>query len=607
MKNFKKFLIEKDHRKKIVQNVGLTDTIANTLHNLNDKYSLWFANQIRDSIIKWSQSHMEQLGKLIKDPTWADKYLDNPGFVMQNAEVIGEFNILNVDAVVDLLATPLELVYSYNWVIKKEKNPNNRFHLNELITRLFDNNEVRTAITGILDWIRGQEGQVSIKDYDFETANQAQQEWHQGMVATGGAIEDEDGRIVMRFPDGFYWIDLETTYSDEEHSAMGHCGRCMKEGGVSTLYSLRDKKKAPHVTAEIEKEYGNEYYQMKGKQNIKPIEKYHPYIVGLLIHNKIDKYESAYNYPTDFHPSDLDDELFIKLVTELPSILNIPDALIRAYKMDMIDFNMIKKITNDIKNLDMNETTTTLYISEDKFSSLKSIVPFEKFLPHIVNKNYKSDPGEFIHSLTWYNVILKGSEFYNVINYYARRVNINPTADLKDKINELYDSNKYVAEIIDSMADIISKYNQPVIYVQEVDNSEKLPTKGYFDDEFYKIEIPTASFMDMLMSRLSGNQDSGLSFNDPVSILSEYINQTEVDLNREESIQLIQNEVIELLRSVVLKDLETTGTPVQADSQDMFGFDNNFEQDYNSNADRILQGIYNEQRRHSRRTRYNIH
>ena len=37
-------------------------------------------------------------------------------------------------------------------------------------------------------------------------------EWHESLKA-GGVIEDEHGEIVMSFPDGFYWIDLENEHN----------------------------------------------------------------------------------------------------------------------------------------------------------------------------------------------------------------------------------------------------------------------------------------------------------------------------------------------------------------------------------------------------------
>ena len=38
-------LLEKDHRQKIIK-IGLPTEVADYLHNLNDKYSLWFADKI---------------------------------------------------------------------------------------------------------------------------------------------------------------------------------------------------------------------------------------------------------------------------------------------------------------------------------------------------------------------------------------------------------------------------------------------------------------------------------------------------------------------------------------------------------------------------------
>ena len=45
--NYKEYLLllEKDHRKNIIK-MGHSEEVADFLHNLNDKYSIWFADKI---------------------------------------------------------------------------------------------------------------------------------------------------------------------------------------------------------------------------------------------------------------------------------------------------------------------------------------------------------------------------------------------------------------------------------------------------------------------------------------------------------------------------------------------------------------------------------
>lgn len=184
-------------------------------------------------------------------------------------------------------------------------------------------NEMSSYYQTIIDWIKSRD--VSEQDrrnftkMTFEEALKKSEEWHKSLKSDK-IIENEKGNVLMTFPDGFYWIDLETTYDCDEAEAMGHCGRT---NNGDTLYSLRDKNKEPHVTAAVDTENGI-IYQMKGKNNTKPSKKYHKYIVELLINDnlptKIIGFGSEYNKSMDFSPYDLDDKLYSKLISKRPNI-----------------------------------------------------------------------------------------------------------------------------------------------------------------------------------------------------------------------------------------------------------------------------------------------
>ncbi len=46
----KQLLLEKDHRSKIINKIGLSLEMADYLHNLDNKYSIWIANQLHKDI-----------------------------------------------------------------------------------------------------------------------------------------------------------------------------------------------------------------------------------------------------------------------------------------------------------------------------------------------------------------------------------------------------------------------------------------------------------------------------------------------------------------------------------------------------------------------------
>jgi len=184
--------------------------------------------------------------------------------------------------------------------------------------------EWQNDLSIILDWLISplREEKINLSQLNFDEALEKAKEFHTELKSTGSAIENEEGEIIMKFSDGYYWIDLETNSCEEEGESMGHCART----DADTLLSLRDSKKRPHITVAFD--YNGTIRQMKGKENTKPIEKYHKYIIELLkfpnVNNdfveykkdfkKIKKFESEYNPEDDFHLSDLENEELLDII-----------------------------------------------------------------------------------------------------------------------------------------------------------------------------------------------------------------------------------------------------------------------------------------------------
>ena len=97
--------------------------------------------------------------------------------------------------------------------------------------------------------------------------------------------QNDEHEIVLEFPNGWAWLNLNADYCREEADSMGHCGTA--EDG-STLLSLREPRKMPdgstrwlpHLTFELDENGG--LRQMKGRNNEKPQPKYHIYVTALL-------------------------------------------------------------------------------------------------------------------------------------------------------------------------------------------------------------------------------------------------------------------------------------------------------------------------------------
>lgn len=116
----------------------------------------------------------------------------------------------------------------------------------------------------ILEWIKSpiRQGEINFREIKtFIQAFEMAENWHNSLNATG-IIEDESGEIVKQYPNGFYWINLKTNRCPEEGKAMGHCGT---DSRATTLLSLRDKQKSPHVTIAYNADT-NTITQIKGRQ-----------------------------------------------------------------------------------------------------------------------------------------------------------------------------------------------------------------------------------------------------------------------------------------------------------------------------------------------------
>jgi len=163
------------------------------------------------------------------------------------------------------------------------------------------NNE--TTVNTIMEWLKyPNRPQVDLKQIkNLEEALDKAIEWHQTLEASG-KIDDESGEIIKQYPEGYYWIDLQTNSSPEEGAAMGHCGT---DRAATTLFSLRNSKtKEPHVTMAYNRNSGK-ITQVKGKQNKKPVEKYMKFVIDLIKQMKSEGNFKGFAWSYPVHGPDL--------------------------------------------------------------------------------------------------------------------------------------------------------------------------------------------------------------------------------------------------------------------------------------------------------------
>jgi hypothetical protein len=275
--------------------------------------------------------------------------------------------------------------------------------IDEFIKNIYNEIDYETNFNSIKDYIfsdvRNQEIWKIDYNSSFEGLSKTSEEWHETLKASS-KINQENGTVLIEYPNGFYWIDLESNNCREEGKAMGHCGVT----SADTLLSLRQRKKdgsiEPYVTIAINDNKGNKYetiYQCKGKNNKKPNEKYHRYIIDLYIKYKlgVEKNKREYSSEDDFAINDLNDELFRKVLNEFPDL-----AISNIMSDDRFELLNDEQKKRYIENIILNMPEPAWMPKEDEILTKKQ---FEwcsdelknKFFKKKIEKEYNISNNEF--------------------------------------------------------------------------------------------------------------------------------------------------------------------------------------------------------------------
>lgn len=214
---------------------------------------------------------------------------------------------------------------------------------------------LQTQMHGILDWLRGAQN-VNLKQFDWTTALAMADEYHKKLTIRN--IDRETNKIIKEYPDGFYWVDLESSNDTCEAGAMGHCANTNKG---DTLYSLRKYNSVTDsiesfITIAVSPDDGV-WWQCKGKRNSKPKKEYYPYIADILVSKNILTFKSEYDPKNDFKSEDL-----IQYLEENPNAFPNTDEIIEKINEDKVSLDDFQKILDRY-----NESFKfyDIYISED--------------------------------------------------------------------------------------------------------------------------------------------------------------------------------------------------------------------------------------------------
>jgi hypothetical protein len=219
--------------------------------------------------------------------------------------------------------------------------------------------------------------------------------------------------IILKFPDGFVWIDLHAPVDEEEGEAMGHCGNRGSYKRNETILSLRKPVNYQHekwwypVCTFILDGTGR-LGEMKGRNNDKPQAKYHPYIMALLKRTDLIKGIKGGGYmpQNNFSLADLTSAQRESVTAVNDNLYDIPTS----YELRGITDELKKQILgwvddNDIVNHGQGGLSMSWITNYKKMESLV----LEEF----------EDLGELIEKIgnstaKWIMNVLHGDEFIDV-------------------------------------------------------------------------------------------------------------------------------------------------------------------------------------------------
>ena len=265
-----KLLLEKDLRKVLIKN-GLSQELADWAHSVSDKYSPFVAN-----------------AAFFKNP----RYQANPEEFVQSQDYIRLLPQIK-DVISNLFKNPIKPILPLS--------PNN--------ISLEQGNRLLSQLDYMKDWFDNptRENREDPTKLSWEDAFRFAEEYHEAQEAKAGSalqIKD-DQEIIIKYPDGFYWLRLNASSCREEADAMGHCGSAQK----GELFSLRDRNGYPFITAAIDED-SESSEQIYGRANTKPKDKFHKRILEILGKLNIQKVETKNWKDESFNvDDDVSDEL----------------------------------------------------------------------------------------------------------------------------------------------------------------------------------------------------------------------------------------------------------------------------------------------------------
>lgn len=207
------------------------------------------------------------------------------------------------------------------------------------------------AIREILDWLQHPiTPKQELRQLSFQQALEKAREWHEELKVLGGDIdynEPSENLILKRYPKNnegteYYWVYIPSNYCGIESSRMGHCGRTGYGNRLISLRSVKPYGKGHTISdSHVTIAYGGDgfFYQVKGKKNQKPAEKYFPYIFDLIksiIQGNLESNIEIDNVKTNIK----------KIESDIDKIANLKDV---SREFIEVTFDKLRKLKKELE------------------------------------------------------------------------------------------------------------------------------------------------------------------------------------------------------------------------------------------------------------------
>lgn len=195
--------------------------------------------------------------------------------------------------------------------------------------------------------------------------------------------EGDEPKAIIKFADGYAWFDLEKAACSDEASAMGHCGNNTYQGrrDGNTILSLRkhvmtsDGESHWYPVLTFIRDDDGDLGEMKGRNNDKPVPRYHPYIIALLKSKYVNGIKGGGYLPeNNFSLNDLDDDIKEELLKLKPDLGELHDM----YEKEGMSKRVLQRLQNNLPR----GLGTGDYEADSKRFKVESYKDFEYFVKY---------------------------------------------------------------------------------------------------------------------------------------------------------------------------------------------------------------------------------